>query len=467
MRKHKIPGDRGRISILAGISALALLMAGCSLEVDNPTQIEDADLTSAEAVSALVAGTAGDFAEAMVVPGGGGLYNAGAMLTDELVHVGTWIGLRGLSDGVSYDDWVESQSRWAEPSQARWVAEDAIVRISQILEEQGEDPNSSPAVAEVTMWAGHANRALGDHFCHAVLTERQEDGSYTSTGLLPHTAFYERAEQHFTEAITLAAAAGREDLKLSALGGRAHTRMMLGDWEGAVADASRIPTDFVFLQIHADPNGVPNQFRWWGYNRNESSVWGTPFEEWGLNLSDPDSPGDSRVPFDVAMTEDGEVAKGGDNRRPFYRQLKWDDYGDDIPVVEGTAMRLIEAEAALVNSGDVVTVVAKINEVRQLHNAQNGWDLPMVSASTVDEAWTLLMKERGLELWLQGKRLPDLRRWAEVPGEVPFRVVREANSGQPASADPRLPVLQTQVMQEAGDLCIKVSKDEKNSNPNI
>lgn len=447
-------------AVVPWVAAAALLWiagAACELDVSNPTNIEDTDLSSREAVPAIVAGAAGDVAEAAAEPGGGGLYNAGAMLSDELVHVGTWVGLRGLSDGRSHDDWAEAQSRWGEASQARWVAERGIERVRGILEDQGEDPSSSEYIAELMMWAGHANRMLGDHFCNAVINGGE---------MRSHTVFYERAEQHFTDAITVAEAAGASSVLRSAYGGRAHTRMMLGDWEGATSDASQVPIGFQYMLRYTETGDRNNMFLWWGYERNETSVWGTPFAEWGLNVNDPDSDGDPRVPYDIAMTDEGAVVKGGDNRRPFWRQLKWTAYADDIPVIEGTEMRLIEAEAAVLD-GEIQTAEDKINEVRTYHNENQGWSLPMVTADTQAEAWHLLMRERGLELWLQGKRLPDLRRWADTPGAVPFEVVREEVAGEPASADPRLPVLQTDVMQNVGDLCLKISKNEKDSNSNL
>ena len=49
------------------------------------------------------------------------------------------------------------------------------------------------------MWAGFANRALGDNFCEAVI-----DGG----PIQPIAEFYTRAEGHFTTAITRAQAAG-------------------------------------------------------------------------------------------------------------------------------------------------------------------------------------------------------------------------------------------------------------------
>jgi hypothetical protein len=78
-----------------------------------------------------------------------------------------------------------------------------------------------------------------------------------------------------------------------------------------------------------------------------------------------------------------------------------------------------------------------------------------------------LMTERGLELWLEGKRLPDVRRWAQTRGTVPFSVVREEARGQPATADPVRLVLDTEVYSQWNDLCIQVSKNEKTSNKNI
>lgn len=455
MSEKRLSSRPRRLTGFAMIAG-ALALGACSMDVDNPTMIQDEDLNTVASIEALAAGVAGDFAQAMIVPGGGGLITAGAMLSDELVHVGTWIGLRGLSDGFSQDDWVESQSRWAEPSQARWVAEDAIKRLGAVFDENGIDRNSRPEIPTVTMWAGFANKALGDHFCEAVI-----DGGASQ----PYTEFYKRAETHFTTAIQLAQAAGEADIERAAYAGRAHTRMQLGNWSGAVSDAARIPTDWVYWMYYNQTAGVSNQMYWWGYLRDETSVWGTPFATLGENLTNANG-GDPRVQYDVALDSKGAVKDGGDGRRPFYRQRKFRSYNDEIALTKGTEMRLIEAEAAL-TSGDVGTAVAKINAVRSYHNG-SGMKLPMVSAANATEAWTLLMRERGIELWLEGKRLADLRRWAKSrSGNVPFTVVREEARGQPASADPVRPVLETNVYQTRGDMCIQISKDEKASNKNI
>ena len=85
-----------------------------------------------------------------------------------------------------------------------------------------------------------------------------------------------------------------------------------------------------------------------------------------------------------------------------------------IPLAKGTEMRLIEAEARL-RSGDVAGAIERINVVRAHHG------LDPVNAGSTAEAWPLLMKERGLELWLEGRRLGDLRRWARRRGDRALR----------------------------------------------
>lgn len=80
--------------------------------------------------------------------------------------------------------------------------------------------------------------------------------------------------------------------------------------------------------------------------------------------------------------------------------------------------------------------------------------------------------ERGIELWLEGRRAADLRRWAETPGVVPFEVVRLEASGQSPSEDERRNVLEfydeADNLRPAGaGLCLPVSENEINSNPNL
>ena len=42
------------------------------------------------------------------------------------------------------------------------------------------------------------------------------------------------------------------------------------------------------------------------------------------------------------------------------------------------------------------------------------------TATTIDDGWTALKRERGIELWLEARRMNDLRRWkaAGTPGAL-------------------------------------------------
>ncbi len=140
------------------------------------------------------------------------------------------------------------------------------------------------------------------------------------------------------------------------------------------------------------------------------------------------------------------VPVGRDGRRPFWRQRKYTATGNPITVAKGAEMRLIEAEAALLG-GDLTGALNAINAVRTHHY------LPHLTAATADEAWEILVRERGLELWLEGRRLADLRRWQQNPGWVRTEVVRY---GGPRN-----------VLDTEEPLCLKVSSNEIFSNPNI
>ena len=70
---------------------------------------------------------------------------------------------------------------------------------------------------------------------------------------------------------------------------------------------------------------------------------------------------------------------------------------------------------------------------------------------TLTDAWTLYKKERGIELWLEGRRLADFRRWAadNTPGTLNALEVPGATS-----------------YLEGQDKCFPLSREELNTNPN-
>ncbi len=431
---------------LGGVVAIALLVYSCDLGVDNPEDIEDEDLNSPQGIEVLLNGVHGDFAFSTTQPGGGGIYTSAALLSDELVHSGTWMPLRMLSDGVSINTEPENQSRWASAQTARWSAEDLIERIEDV----DEVDNDGAEMAEANLFSGLSNRMMGDNFCAAVIDGGEEEH---------YTVFHERSVEFFTTAIDLADQNDEQDIMLAAYAGRAQSHMMLGNWDEAAADAAEVGTGFTFEQVHSsnasrEYNGVhewtatPNE-------ANQTTVWGTPFEEWGTEINDQseDAEGDPRIPFEKIFVDgdpDADFDTGGDDERPLFYAHKHDDRGANIPIVKGTEMRLIEAEAYL-RDGEVEDAIEKINTVREYHE-----DLETLDAGDFDEesAWEKLMKERGIEMWLEGRRVADLRRWMEDDQDVPFEVIRESD-------DAPVSVLDVE------ELCLEVSSTEEASNPNL
>jgi starch-binding outer membrane protein, SusD/RagB family len=425
-------GLRG--AVLGATLAGVVTLTACDLGVTNPANIEEADLNVPGAIPSIVNGARHTFGMATTIQGAGGVYSVGAALTDELTHVGSWAPPRDISNGVPGNDAAENQSHWGYSSRARWQAEDAIGKVSALV----DNPQANEWVALATLYAGFSNRLLGENFCDAVI-----DGGPRQ----PHTAFFERAEAHFTNAIAIAGAANRADLREAAYAGRAQVRMSLGKWAEAVSDAGQVTTGFVYAQPHSSNTGNENNgvFNWSADAVGQYSVWGTPFAEWGRDVTGTvESDGDPRASFEWRA-----AVGGGSPDRPYWFTARYESRDDAIPIAKGTEMRLIEAEA-LLRGGNVEGAVEAINLVRRHHGLEDA------VAGTIDEAWALLMKERGLELWLEGRRLGDLRRWAAESNTRPRITAMAWRGGE--TLEPAI---------DASPFCLRVSTNEIFANPNI
>ncbi|GAC1696436.1 MAG: hypothetical protein NVS9B3_14440 [Gemmatimonadaceae bacterium] len=119
-------------------------------------------------------------------------------------------------------------------------------------------------------------------------------------------------------------------------------------------------------------------------------------------------------------------------------QLKYPSKPSPITLSSAREMRLLEAEDKLLK-GDFQGAVDIIN----VRRAALGVMLVPAPANATD-AGTALKRERGIELWLEARRLGDLRRWALT--------------GTPGDPGPEV----------AGrDVCFPISRSEKQTNPNL
>ncbi len=362
----------------------ALLLAACDFETTNPGRVLEEDLNAESAVKPLVTGMSSDFSEEY-----DGIAFLIARASDEMAGSGSYSSTAEYRVGLIPYDYVDGV--WEGASRARWVAEDGLRRMQEDIPDYVFEGNE--LTARAYLFAGLSNRVLGESFCQPVY-----DGGEAQE---PSAAF-QKAVAHFTEAIDHAGQAGLSEVETAAYGGRAQAYVGLGDWTNAVIDAGEVETDFEFHAVyHVTSGREENEVYEETHRRPEMSAYNTY-----VGSLDPQDP---RTPYtDCTLPGTGcGHDQGADGSTPHHQQEKYQSHGADIPVVKGTEMRLIEAEARLVQASDVPGAIARINDVRDF------WDLDPIDPTgmTLQEAWITLDHERHLTLWLEGRRLFDMRRW--------------------------------------------------------
>jgi starch-binding outer membrane protein, SusD/RagB family len=406
--------DNNVLRPLAAAFLAVALLGACKdfLTVSNPGPIEDSKLQTVEAVAGFVTGMSGDLSNSLDE-----MVRITGIATDELTHGGSYTGEGLWYRGIIKPEDINDQ--WALMQRARWVAEQGIERIKGI---PGEVYDTDPAAARANLLAGFANRQLGENVCQAVF-----DGGPAQSD----SAHFTRAQTYFTEAIRIAAAKNVVDVLTAAYGGRASVRASLGDWAGAVADAQQVPAAFVYVSpFSTNSTRENNSLVQETYVRREFTVFNT---QWAQVFNDP------RVPWDTIYTNSARttVQKGQDGKTNFFRQRKYPDLGSDIALTKGTEMLMLRAEERL-RAGDIPGAFTLIN----LQRAQ--YKLTALTAPTdIVTAWRTFQKEYGAVVWLEARRLWQLRRWGADAG--------------PAHT----------TFLDGRATCIPISLNERQSNPNL
>lgn len=392
------------VSILLG---LVLALAGCDIE--NPGPIAESSLDRPQAVSGIVVGMSSDLSVAYRVT-----TYWGSVWSDDLVHSGTFaaplVFSTGVLNSVDVDPW------WGSAHRARWVAEDGIERLQNTL---GNQFNQSIHAARAYLYAGYSNRMLGENVCYAVI-----DGGAQQS----YTVHFDRALEHFSNAVTIAGNIGDADLRQAAIAGRASVKAALGDWSGAASDAGEVPVSYKFEAIYSLNSSRENNN--WPTNtivRGEYSVSGT---RW-------DGSDDPRLPQQLRLTANGDTARAANGITPWIQQMKYPTEAANIPLSKGTEMLLIRAEAALRLDQNISAAMVLMNEGRDFHG------LPPLQAGTLAEAWSHLHNERGADMWIEGRRLWDLRRWYAETGPSHHSFL------------------------EGRDTCVPIGQQELDMNPNL
>lgn len=446
--------DYKRTGLLGvGLLTMTLLAAGC--DVTNPGPVQDEFLAAPAAQPGLINGAkraisinfralAQDLAliGREVFPGG----QTGAWGNPVHIHAGH------IQEGFG--------SGFTAFHEARFITETAIARFTEV----GATDNM---LHQAHLWAGWSYRLLGENWCDAVIPSQDpanvEPPAYHAGTTAP---YFERAVENFTAAQQRAT---DDQQRHAALAGRASAHLWLGNWSEALADARQVPDNFrITVELSSSEQALFNYIAEATSGTFRShTVRFTWFEDYYTETGDP------RTPW--AVDPNHSVAVGslsGFGQVPYLPQQKYPSRDDDINLATGWEMRLVEAEAILqgAGSGSFNDAMTLINHVRTRNISDNdGQALAPWVANSAEEAWTFLKRERNIELWLEGRRMGDERRWAERntpgtldipewedpshPGHTPLFV--ENRRG--LSVDPT----------QGGPLCLDIPNAERDRNPNI
>ena len=338
---------------ISGAIFMAVVFAASACEVTNPGPIQDEFLVEEESREGLVNGSQRRLSEGI-----GWIGYTGALVSRQIMPGG---------QTGSYGHNVLAQGGYIQPGgyggyfndaqQARFIAETAL----NLFADQEVEAN---IVAQANVWAGFSNRLLGENWCEAVINGSE---------LLPGSDYLRRAEEQFTTALSLNPS---ETLRMAASAGRASVRAFLGDWGGAAADAGGVPNGFEY-SVASDANVASTRntpqwanartpylaFTMWNtyYGpQPDLMAGGVPIRESGYYQET----GDPRMEwFEDPSFPWSNASLLGYGQTPWFNQTKFDDPNDSYRIASGREMRLIEAEAQLMN-GNWQAAMTIINDLR-------------------------------------------------------------------------------------------------------
>jgi hypothetical protein len=248
-----------------------------------------------------------------------------------------------------------------------------------------EVPNRQKLMAQSQVYAGYAITLLGEGMCSAAINLGPE--------LTPAQLFAE-AKKRFDNAVTAATAANDATTLNLALLGRARASLDLGDKAAAGVDAAKIPAGFV-VNVSTNATAVRQQnFAFLSINQSKWASVDPSFR--GLTINGAPDPR-------VAVTNLNQPTTTG---VPLWGADKYGALATTMPVGRYAEAQLIVAESKLA-ANDIPGAVAAINAVRAA-KAVPAYD---ATGQTAAQVLSQIIEERRRELFLEGHRLGDLRRY--------------------------------------------------------
>jgi hypothetical protein len=384
-----------RQTLALGLALVAV--AACSdlttLTQSNPGSLDPATVYTPANVNLVVNGAISDFecAFSRYVVGSG-------VFTDELANAISQSSnfdydRRTILTNAAYGTGTcssanQQPSIYTTLSVARRSADTAVAHLQTWTDAQmPAGTNRTKLIGQSYAYAGYSLILLGEGMCSAAINVGPE--------LTPAQLFAE-AKTRFDAAIAAAGTASDAQTLSFATLGRARVQLDLGNVAAAGTDAATIPATFVQNMGTDAVNIRRENFSFLFINQSSFGTVDPSFR--GLTV---DGAPDPRV----AVTGLGK--NGTAPGAALFSPDKYATLGATMPIARYAEAQLIVAEAKLA-ANDIAGATTAINNARATHTGLAAFSSTGLSASQMKDQ---IIEERRRELFLEGHRLGDLRRY--------------------------------------------------------
>jgi hypothetical protein len=274
-------------------------------------------------------------------------------------------------------------------SVARRSADTAIARLKEFQDAQmPAGVSRAKLIAQAYAYAGYSIVLLGEGMCSAAINLGPE--------LTPAQLFAE-AKTRFDSSIAYATTGSDASTATFATLGRARTQLDLGNTAAAGTDAAAVPAGFI-VNMSSDALNIRREnFSFLFINQNSWATVDASFR--GLTINGAPDPR-------VAVTNSGK--NGTVTGTVIWTPDKYPTLGTVMPIARYAEAQLIVAEAK-VAANDIAGATTAINAARATHAGLPTFSSTGLSAADVK---TQIIEERRRELFLEGHRMGDMRRYS-------------------------------------------------------